>query len=496
MSRRAVVIGAGLGGLATAIRLQSAGWHVTLIEQGDRVGGRCGVWREAGFTFDTGPTLLLMRDVLDDLFASVNRNLDDYLELQRIHPNYGVHFGDGTSLVLSADRQQVENQLESFERGAGDAFRRYLLDAGYKYRVSRDRFVERNFAHWYQFATITNLYYLITTNTLRKLETHAQRYFHDPRLVAALTFQTMYLGLAPSKAPAVYSLLPYTEIAEGIWFPRGGMYRIPEALREVACELGVHIRLRAKARRLVNRNRRVQSVELDSGEMLDADIVVTNADLPYAYANLVPAERRGRFTDRALRRLDYGSSAFLLYLGVDREYPELHHHDVYLSGDIRGNFDAIFRQGMLPRDPSIYTCVASRTDPSLAPEGGEAIYVLVPVPSLAGHVDWRREGAAFKELVFRRLADVGLTDLREHIVVERTYTPEDFVHDYNITNGSAFGLSHSFRQVGYMRPNNRARDLDNLYFVGASTVPGGGVPMVLIGSRLVAERVQGDWGSV
>jgi phytoene desaturase len=491
--RQAVVIGAGLGGLGTAIRLQLAGWQVTVLEKNETVGGRCNVIREGGFTFDTGPTLLLMRDVLDDLFAYAGRRLSDYLDLTRVSPNYRVHFADGSGITLSADLDRLESDLEAFESGAGLAFRRYLADAGYKYQVSRDRFVERNFTSWRQFATAKNLYYLLATNTLRKLDRHAERYFRDPRLVAAFTFQTMYLGLAPADAPAIYSLLPYTEMEEGIWFPRGGMYSIAESLSRLAAELGVRILTGQTVTGLALQGKRVVGVHVANGDDLPASVVISNADLPYSYAGLVPEGHRGRFTARTLRRLNYGSSAFLLYLGFNREYPELNHHDVYLSGDTAGNFEAIFRDGVLPSDPSYYVCAASRTDRSLAPPRNEAIYVLVPVPRLSDRVDWDLEGAAFKETIFRKLESGALPDLRSHLVFERTYTPREFASDYNLMNGSAFGLSHGFRQVGYLRPSNKARDIDNLYFVGASTVPGGGVPMVLIGSRLTAERVTGDW---
>lgn len=493
MRGSAVVVGAGLGGLATAVRLQHAGWNVTVLEKNDRVGGRCNVWQESGFTFDTGPTLLLMRDVLDDLFGSVGHDLDDYMELVRLQPNYRVHFDNGSSLEFSSDLAAMEEGLEAIEVGSAAAFRRYLADAEYKYRVSRERFVERNFNHWYEFMTPTNLYYLLGTNTLRKLDRHARRYFRDPRLVAAFTFQTMYLGLAPHDSPAVYSLLPYTELREGIWFPRGGMYQVADALRRLACTLGVKIETRTEVTALNLDGRHVSGVSTGDGRTFTADTVITNTDLPYAYDHFIPAEGRTLFHRQRVRRVNLGSSAFLMYIGLDRRYPWLNHHDVYLSSDVAGNFDAIFRRGELPSDPSFYTCAATRTDPSLAPDGCEALYVLVPVPHVSPTIDWSVERDRFKDRMYDRLEEIGLDDIRSHVVVERSYTPTDFVRDYNVKNGSAFGLSHGLTQVGYMRPGNKAPHLDNLYFVGASTVPGGGVPMVVIGSRLTAERVEEDW---
>lgn len=493
MGRSAVVIGAGLGGLATAIRLQHAGWAVTVLEKNEKVGGRCNRISGDGFSFDSGPTLLLMPDVLEDLFSSVGRRLEDYLHLLRVQPNYRIRFVDGTSLEISHDQERMGEQLERMEPGAAKGFRSYLADAGYKYRVSRERFVERNFLHWYQFVTLTNLYYLLTTNTLRKLDKHAARYFRDPRLIAAFTFQTMYLGIAPHDAPAVYSLLPYTEVEEGIWFPRGGMYSLVDALVRLARELGVQIRTKTEVAGLMTRNHAVRGVQLAEGESVAADVVVSNADLPYAYDALVPRSESGAWTKWRLQRLNYGSSAFLMYLGTNRKYPDLEHHNVFLSGNIESNFDAVFRRFQLPEDPSFYVSISSRTDASLAQEGREAIYVLVPVPRMSRQVDWAVERQRFRDLMYRKLESNGLCDLRRHVVFEQTYTPEDFVTDYNLKYGSAFGISHGFSQVGYMRPSNKASNLKNLYFVGASTVPGGGIPMVIIGSRLTAQRVERDY---
>ncbi|PZS02818.1 MAG: hypothetical protein DLM70_09740 [Chloroflexi bacterium] len=271
------------------------------------------------------------------------------------------------------------------------------------------------------------------------------------------------------------------------------MYQIVESLRGLAETLGVCVQTRAEVERIRVRGRRVLAVELTDGRIVDADVVIANADLPYVYDALIPRQAQSAAHRTRMRHLNHGSSAFLMFLGLDREYPELNHHDVYLSADVAGNFDAIFRHGRLPDDPSFYTCAAGRTDRSLAPAGKEGLYVLVPVPSSSPATDWTSEIEAFKQKIYDRLTDVGLQKLKDHVVFERIYTPDDFVADYNVTRGSAFGLSHSFFQVGYMRPANKAAGLDNLYFVGASTVPGGGVPMVIMGSRLTAERVEEDW---
>lgn len=487
---RVAIIGGGVGGLATAIRLQAAGYQVTVLERNATVGGRANRWDAGGFRFDTGPTLLLMPDVYHELFAAAGRRLSDYLDLIKVEPNYRIHFAGGVSFDASSDLAAMGRAIDKIEPGAGQRLPAFIRDAGYKYRIARERFIGRNFTNPFQFATPRNLVELIRTGALRDLFGQAGRFFDDERLRLAFTFQTMYLGISPLRAPAIYALLPYTELAEGIWFPRGGIYELIVAMRRLAEELGAEVRTNAEVAALDIFNGRVHSVGLASGETIAADLVVANADLPYAYRTLVPEQLRPDFSDRRLANMRYTASAYMLYLGANRRYEQLLHHNVFFSGDYRANFDAIFDTRTLPDQPSLYVNVPSRTDPSLAPPGHDQLYVLVPVPHLQGSaIDWRRDEPAFRQLVLDRLEALGLTDLRRHLVVERAFTPLDWRDTYNLEHGAAFGLGHDFRQVGYLRPGNRAKRVRNLYFAGASTVPGTGVPLVILGSKLTAERI-------
>ncbi len=492
--KRAIVIGAGLGGLATAVRLQRQGYDVTVLEKNSTPGGRCNTYAEAGFTFDTGPSILLMVDTLRELFRSVGRDIGEYLELVRLPFNYRIRFGDGAQLDMSSDEAAMRRQLEAMEPGAGDQYLRFLADAGYKYRVSRQRFTDRNFRNWAEFFTPANLYYMTRLNALTPLTNFAARYFKDPRLRLALTFQTMYLGLAPSDAPAIYSLLSYTEIRDGIWYPMGGMYSIPRALVRLLAELGGDLRLGCEAQEITVRNGRASGVRLVDGSELEADVVICNADLPHSYSSLVPPRYRAPYTEARLERLRYGCSALMLYLGVDKVYDGLFHHNVFLAKDTEENFDQIFKRHRLPLDPSFYVHCVTRTDPAMAPAGADSVYVLVPVPRIYEGMDWAAEGPRYRELVLDRVESVAAPDIRKHIVVEKMVTPPDWADSYHLRHGATFGLAHDFFQVGYMRPHNKAKALDGLYFVGAGTVPGGGVPMVVIGARLVAQRIRQDLG--
>ena len=494
-TKRVAVIGAGVGGLAAAIRLRSMGFDVEVFEKNSVIGGRMGRLRGSGFTFDTGPTLLLMTDVYRELFEFAARDVDDYVELVPLSPNYRVHFGDGDSMVISRSLPELIPELERIEPGVTPRFYRFLEDSCLKYRIGRKDFVERDFERVGDFFGVRNLRLLLKTRAVNNYYRSISRFFRTEKLRQAFSFQTMYLGLSPFEAPAVYALLPYTELAEdGLWFPRGGMYGLVEGLGRLAAELGVKIHLRSMVEKIVVIKDRATGVRVDGGEV-GADVVLANADLPYVYRSLLPESALKDFRGRSVGRLKYTASAFMLYLGLGRDYDHLLHHNVYLSKSYRENFEAIFRHGRLPEDPSFYANVASRTDPDAAPEGMAALYVLVPVPRLGPGVDWQREGGLFKERVYGLLEEkAGMEDIGQSVVFEKVWTPEDWKREYNLEEGAAFGIGHGISQVGYFRPPLASRSIGGLYFVGASTRPGTGVPLVTIGARLVAERIGREVG--
>ena len=498
-AKRVAIVGAGMGGLAAAIRLRLMGFDVEVFEKNDRPGGRVGRLREGGFTFDTGPTLLLMSDVYRDLFAAAGRDLDEEIELVKLDPNYRVRFGDGDSIKISSSLPELIPELERVEPGVTPRFYRFLEDACLKYRLGRKEFVERDFERATDFFGPRNLHLLLKTRAISNYYRSVSRYFRTEKLRQTFSFQTMYLGLSPFKAPAVYALLPYTELAEdGLHYPRGGMYELVEALVRLARDLGVKINLDSPVEEIVAVKDLARGVRV-GGEEIRADAVLANADLPYVYRKLLPTRAgRGdfRFQLRKRERLLYTASSFMLYLGLDRRLDHMLHHNVYLSERYRENFEQIFDERRLPDDPSFYTNVPSRTDESAAPAGMEALYVLVPTPHLSDNVNWEREGPAFKERVYELLErKANIPNIRQHVVYEKVKTPLDWLLDYNLEEGAAFGIGHGIFQVGYFRPPLASKTLPNVYFVGASTRPGTGVPLVTIGAKLAAERIGRDLGS-
>ena len=488
---RAVVIGAGLGGIAAAGRLARTGYEVTVLEKRLQPGGRCGRLAHDGHLFDTGPTLYLMPRIFEETFRDLGSRVEDHLDLVQVSPTYRVHFHDGSSLDLCGDLVAMERQLEAIEPGAFAGLLHFLAGGNAAYHTSLDSFVGRNFHSLLEYFSPANIPLMFRVKALTRHYSYVSRFFRDPRLRAAFSFQNMYLGLSPHDAMATYALLQYTEMAEGVWFPRGGMYRVIEALVSVAESLGVVFRMGAAAASIQVADGRATGVLTQDGEHIPADVVVANADLPYVYHELLPSDPAAA----RLARKRYTSSALMFYWGLTGGRDEcLLHHNVFLADHAyRQSFDRIFRDHTLPDEPSFYVCAPSRTDPSQAPPDGDSLTVLVPVGRLdpARPADWAALRERAREAVFQGLARLGVCDLPSRIAFEHTCGPEDYRDDLNLFCGSAFSLSHNFLQVGYLRPHNVHARYGNLYFVGAGTHPGTGLPLVLLSARLVVERILG-----
>lgn len=491
----AIVIGAGIGGIATAARLAKNGYDVTVVEKNGSPGGRCNQIIQDGHRFDIGPTLFLMPEVWEETFAALGETMSDHLELKRIDPTYKVHFDDGLQLELTSDIGKMQTQLEKVEKTAFTGFLNYIAEGSKHYKMSLQKFVGRNFYSIFQYFSLRNLPLLFQLKALQKHYANTGRFFKDERLKAAFTFQNMYLGLSPYDAPATYSLLQYTELAEGVWYPMGGMYAGIQALTGIAEKLGVKFIYNAPVKKLKVEGLKVRRVALEDGRELTADIFVGNADLPYIYKELLPDRKEAK----KLENKQYTCSTIMFYWGVDKVYPQIGHHNVFLGGDYRASFDQIFNDHTLPEAPSFYVHAPARTDPAAAPKGQDTLYVLVPVGHLDAHSeqDWDALVERARETVLTRLAkEMGAEDLKEQIKFEIVYQPKVWQERFNLEKGAAFGLSHSFSQVGYLRPQNRHKQYKNLYFTGASTHPGTGLPIVLLSARLTTERILEEAGTI
>jgi len=488
----ALLIGAGLGGIAAAAHLAQRGWRVTVLEKNARPGGRCERLVHAGHTFDTGPTLFIMPHVYAAEFAALGTSMPERLELQRVDPTYHLVFDDGSQLSLTSDLKRMQEQLDAVEPGSFPGFLRYLDEGHRHYHVAMRRLVNRDFRSAFDFFSLGNLPLLFQLQPLAPHYRHMAAFFREPRLKAAFTFQDVYMGLSPFEAPATFSMMPYTELAHGVWFPRGGLYRVVEAFMAVAREAGVEFVFKTPVERIDVAGTRATGVVLADGQRLAADVVLANADLPYVYQALLPPDGEAE----RLARKRYSCSVISFFWGVDKAYPALGPHTLFLADDYRGNFERIARNQPLPERPSLYVHAPARLEAAFAPAGQDTLIGIVPIGHIdeAQEQDWGALRDQARQSLFTRLAELGLTDLEAHLKFEISYTPLAWRKRYNLVKGATHGLCHNLTQLGYLRPANRHARYRNLYFVGASTHPGTGLPTALVSGRLAAQRIVDDYG--
>ncbi len=485
-----VVIGAGVGGIAAAAHLARQGVHVTVLEKNARPGGRCDRFSRDGHHFDTGPTLLVMPLLFEAEFAALGVPLREALDLQQVDPTYHLVFDDGSKMALTSNLILMQAQLEAIEPGSYHGFLRYIEEGHRHYHIAMERLVDRDFRRATDFFNLRNLPLIYQVKPLVPHYAHMAAYFDSPRLKAAFTFQDVYMGLSPFEAPATFSMMPYTELAHGVWYPRGGMYCIVEALVEIAKMAGVEFAFNTSVERIEVNGSKTRGVILEGGQRLAADAVLANADLPHVYRDLLPANgRRSRMEHKR-----FSCSTVSFFWGVDKTYEELQPHTLFLADDYRANFDSILDNLDLPENPSLYIHAPARLDPAMAPAGQDTLVAIVPVGHLSNdsEQDWQVIRDRARQEVFRRLSLLGIANLESHIKFEVNYTPLSWRKRYNLVKGSTHGLAHNLTQLGYFRPANRHPHYHNLYFAGASTRPGTGLPTALVSARLAATRLLED----
>ncbi|MGH3423961.1 MAG: phytoene desaturase family protein [Nocardioidaceae bacterium] len=479
-----VVVGAGLGGLSAACHLVGAGYEVTVVERAGRPGGRAGRFERAGFGFDTGPVVLTMPDLLAATFAAAGVEMSDVVSLRSLDPAYRACFADGSTIRLRRGREAMAAEIrEACGAGEEQAYRRFCDWLGELYRVEMPAFIDRNYDHpWDLLGSAGDLVRLLRMGALRKLGSVVDRYFADERLRRLFSFQAMYAGLAPHEALAIFAVITYMDSVRGVYFPAGGMAAVPDALAAAAEKAGAAFRYGSTVDRVLH-DSSVRGVRLDDGEVIHADAVVVNADLPTAYAELLP----DLTPPRPLRRATYSPSALVWHVGVRGAPPEgAAHHNIHFGRQWRSAFTTLLRDGAVMPDPSVLVTVPTLSEPALAPTGSSVLYVLEPVPNLYGRVDWGAYRRPARDRLAALVAGWGYPD---DIVVEELVDPTDWQRE-GLGAGTPFSLAHRFFQSGPFRPANVDRRVHGLVFTGSGTGPGVGVPMVLISGRLAARRVE------
>lgn len=487
------IVGGGLGGLSTAIHLKLAGYDVTLYEANERVGGRANLISRDGFRFDTGPSLLNYPWVFERLFEAAGRRMSDYVTLLPVDPSVSFQWPDRRRFTLSSDLQKMLEEFERLEPGVRPRALAFLRDAHAKYRLSFDKLVTSNEDNYARWLSLLSPRELLKTSVWRSFDQELKRFFRSRLIREALGSYGMYLGGSPFELPGLFSILPYGELAFGLWLPKGGVYGLVAGMEKLARELGVTIRTSARVRRIVAEEKRVTGIELEDGSFCASGIVVSNVDAPTTDAKLIARnEKRERMK---LPQMTPGVLTY--YWGIRGEVEHLGHHTIFLPDDYRGAFDELLKQKRIPRQMPFYVSVPSATDPDLAPAGDTAMFVLVPTPLVSEMrgVDWETTAREVKSRVIERLNHHGVDLTPKRIAVEAIYTPLDWQRKFGLYDGSAFGASHKLFQMGPMRARNYSKDIKGLYYVGASTTPGTGMPMVVLGGKMVAERIANHYDS-
>jgi len=497
VGKRIVVIGSGFGGLAAAVRLAARGHDVTVVEKRDQPGGRAYVYRRDGFIFDGGPTVITAPWLITELFELAGRAAEDYVTLIPVDPFYRIFFPDGDHFDYSGDAVRMAETIRAFSAYPQDV-------AGYEQFVAQtERIFAKGFTELATKPFISPLDMVKVAPDLIRLQSYrtvyglVSRYVKDDRLRQVLSFHPLLVGGNPFQTTSIYALIHHLERKWGVWFAKGGTGEIVTALVRLFEELGGRLLLGAEVEQILTKRGRATGVKLAGGEDIQADVVVCNAEVASAYRNLLPASDRRKNTDRRLRRLRYSMSLVVIYFGTDRRYRDdagnrLAHHNIILGPRYRELLADIFGRKHLASDFSLYLHMPTLTDPSLAPPGGETFYVLAPVPHLGGDVDWSQAARPYRDSIMAYLEERFLPDLSRHIVTEHMIDPRHFRDELNSYLGSAFSVEPILTQSAYFRPHNRSEDIPNLYFVGAGTHPGAGLPGVLSSAKIADDLIRRD----
>ncbi len=481
-------VGAGLGGLAAAIRLQALGHHVTLLEKLQQPGGRAVSFEQDGFTFDAGPTIVTAPWMLQELFTVAGRQVEEAVELVRLDPAYTVRFEDGSAFRYSCDASALEAEVRRFEPSDVAGYRRFSAAADATYGRAMP-LIDRPFLRAADMLRVVPD--LLRVRADRSVAALANRCFRDPRLRQVFSFHPLLIGGNPFDTPSIYALVHALERRGGVWFAMGGMRTLVAALAQLFKDLGGELLLGEEVSRITldAAGRRATGVALTSGEQLAAGVVVSNADYAHTYLKLVRQNALRANSEPRVRRRRYSMSLCVLYFGTDRRYENMAHHEILMGPRYREMLDDIFRGDTLPPDFSLYVYHPTATDPSLAPNGCDTWYALAPVPSLAADIDWEREAPALRNRIVSYLETRYMPDLSRHIVTERWIDPRYFREELNSHLGAAFSLQPTLTQSAWFRPHNASEDIENLYLVGAGTHPGPGVPGVLSSGKIVADLI-------
>ena len=511
-NKSAIIIGSGFGGLGSACLLAKAGYDVTVLEKNEMVGGRASVFSVAknrygkwavlpekktpgrkpnSFKFDMGPSWYLMPDVFEHFFELIGEDVHKYLNLKKLSPSYRIFYKDEDKQVdIYSDLKKDLKTVEKIESGAGAALTQYLDQAGYQYGVAKDRFMYKNYDSIRDFFTKEMAVEGRKLSVLSNMDKHVRKYFKTDAMQKIMQYPLVFLGSSPYNTPAIYNIMSHIDFNMGVYYPQGGIYEIVKALESIARKHGVKFKLKTPVKKILVEHGKAVGVRLANGKELRADIVISNADIHHTEQQLLDEQYRTK-SKRYWSKRTLAPSALIMYLGVKGKLPNLTHHNLLFSKDWKHNFAEIFDKPQWPSDPSLYVCNPSKTDPSVAPDGHENLFVLVPIAP--GLTYTTKELKKYADKILKTMeTEMNMPDLRDNIVFQRLFSVKDFADRYNSLQGTALGLAHTLKQTAVFRPNNISKKVKNLYYVGAGTNPGIGMPITLISAELMYKRLTGD----
>ncbi len=491
MAKKIVVVGAGLGGLSAAALLAKDGFEVELFEKNEQVGGRAWVTQEKGFTFDMGPSWYLMPEVFENFFALFGKKPQDFFTLKKLSPSYRIFFEKGETIDISTDISKMKKLFDSLEPGGGANLDKYLKATGKLYRLSMDKFISKPFLSWRELIdpSIKDMDPRMLPDMIVPLDTYVKRFFKNPKVHKILEYTNVFLGGSPYNTPALYSILSYVDFCSGVFYPQGGVTQLPQAIATLAEKHGVKISLNSPVEKILTQNGRIKGVVV-KGKTHRADAVVVNAD--YAFAQTKLLEKRDQsYPQKYWDKKVIAPSAICLYLGFNRRIPKITHHNLMLEHDWQDHFKAIFSKPAWPERPSYYVCAPSITDSTVAPKNCENIFALIPVAS--GLDDTASIITTYESMVIADLERLSGVALSDHIVVKKSFTQSGFSKRFNALQGTALGLSHTLLQSAWWRPKLKSPNVTGLYYAGAYTHPGVGMPTCVLSGQIAATLITKDY---
>lgn len=489
MSKKVIVIGSGFAGISAATSLADKGYRVTILEKNSVPGGRARKFEAEGFTFDMGPSWYWMPDVFEQYFERFGKKVSDYYDLVRLNPSYSVFFGKNDVMHVPAKMSELYAMFDRYEPGSSKHLKTFLEEAAYKYKVGMSEFVHKPSHSIWEFADLRILRSMFGLEMFQSISSSIRKRFKNPKLIELLEFPVLFLGATPQNTPALYSMMNYADMVLGTWYPMGGMHKIVEGMLALAKEKGVRLELNQNVQRIEIPNGHARSV-ITQNRSFTADIVVGGADYHHLEQQVLAPQHR-RYNEAYWQKRTMAPSSLLFYLGVDKKLKNLHHHNLFFDQDFNQHAIEIYEDPQWPSRPLFYACVPSVTDVSVAPEGMENLFLLVPTAPNLEDTEAIRE--KYYDLIMQRLEDLTEQSIKKHIVYKRSFAHRDFVNDYNAFKGNAYGLANTLLQTAFLKPKLKSKKVKNLYFTGQLTTPGPGVPPSLISGQVVAAEIAKDF---